>query len=176
MYKFAFRFLAAVLTVGLLLVIVPPANAQGQCLPLSGTIYFWYTDTWHGAAEFTIGRDVVHAAIVANNTSFIDGGDMALGTETWTVDFGKGHTVQVLTHFTIEHMADAVASSGVMHVIEIGTFTKGKGAFRKAYGNLTANGPFGPSVKLPDNIHPAPDSVMFAVTPTQGTICMVGHH
>ncbi len=169
-----FRLLMAVLTVGLLLVMVPLANAQEKCLPLSGTIYFWYTDTWHGTAEFTIGRDVLHAAIVANNTSFIDGGDMALGTENWTLNFGGGNTIHVLTHFTIEHMTDAVASSGVMHVIEIGTFTNGKGAFQGAYGNLTANGPFGPAVTLPDNIQPAPDSVMFGVTPTQGMICMVG--
>lgn len=176
MRKSAFRLLAAVLTLGFLLVAVPSANAQEKCLPLSGTIYFWYTDTWHGTAEFAIGRDVLHAVIVANNTSFVDGGNMALGTEKWTLDFGKGNTIQVLTHFTIEHMTDSVAASGVMHVIEIGKFTAGKGVFRKAYGNLSANGPFGPAAKLPDNIHPASDSVMFGVTPAQGTICMVGYH
>jgi hypothetical protein len=174
MRKPVFRFIGSVLVVGVLLVIVPFANAQEKCLPLSGTIYFWYTDTWYGTAEFTIGRDVLHASIVANNTSFVDGGVMALGTEYWTLNFGGGNTIHVTTHFTIEHMTDAVSSSGVMHVIEVGRFTKGKGVFQNAYGNLTANGPFGPAVKLPNHIHPAADSVMFAVTPTQGTICMVG--
>jgi len=161
----------AVLTIGVLILIAPTAQAQGQCVPFSGTIHFWFTDTWHGVGAFTIGRNLRHADILSVNTSFFDDGDVFRGTETWTLDFGKGDTIQLKTSFVTEHMNDAAASSGVFHLIEVGTFANGTQVFKNAYGNLSVQGPFGPNVKLPDNIQPPPDAQMFSVAPSQGMIC-----
>lgn len=157
--------------IGIMILTTTPAYGGDQCTPVAGTIYFWYTDTWHGTVRFTIGGRVLHADVVANNTSFFDGGDTALGSENWTLDFGNGNSIHLITTFTIEHMTDAVSTSGVMHVIEIGTFRNGRGLFKGAYGNLSAHGPFGPGVKLPGTIKPAPDAIMLGILPAQGTVC-----
>lgn len=163
----------AVLTIGVLILIAPPAQAEGQCQcePFSGAIYSWYTDTWHAVGDFTVGAKVHHATILIVNTSFFDDGDVDRGTETWTWDFGGGNTIQLMTDFVTEHMTDAVSSSGVFHVIEVGKFANGAGAFKHAYGNLSAPGPFGPNVKLPDKIQPPADASMFYVGLSQGMIC-----
>ena len=171
-------FSLAVLAAGVLFLIAPPAQAQAlcQCEPFSGTIYAGATDTWHMVGDFTIGKKVYHATILVANTSFIDDGDTWLGTETWTWDFGRGNTVQVMTHFVTEHMTDAASDSGVFHVIEQGTFVNGTGIFKHAYGNLLAEGPFGPGVKIPDNVTLPPEAAgasWFWVGPSQGMICSV---
>jgi hypothetical protein len=161
----------AVLTIGVLMLIVLPAQAQGDCVPFSGTIYFWYTDAWHGVGDFTIGRNIHHADVLSVNTSFFDGGNVWRGTEQWTLDFGIGDTIQLKMDFVTEHMNDAVASSGVFHLIEVGIFANGTGVFKNAYGNLSVQGPFGPNVKLPDNIQPPSDAQTFSVAPSHGMIC-----
>ena len=170
------RFLLmTALTLGLLLLVEFPAHAQDQCAPFSGNIYFWLTDTWHGVADFTIGSHIYHASVVTENTSFTDDGDTWLGSEQWTLDFGKGNTILVNTQFVSQHMNDAVSPAGVFDLTEVGTFVGGKGKFRHAYGNLLANGPFGPNVKLPDNIQPPPDAQWFGVVPSAGMICGMEH-
>jgi hypothetical protein len=160
-----------VLTMGALLLIAPTAQAQGNCVPVSGTIYFWFTDTWHGVGDFTIGRNASHPDILSVNTSFFDDGYVWRGTEKWTLDFGNGDTIQSKMRFVAEHVNDAVSASGVFHITEVGTFNHGTGLFKNAYGSLTIQGPFGPNVKLPGKIQPPPDSIMFAVAPSQGMIC-----
>jgi hypothetical protein len=168
----------AVLTIGVLILMALPAQAQGQCQcePFSGTFYGGLTDTWHAVADITIGNKVYHATDFSVNTSFIDGGDTWLGTETWYVDFGRGNTIQVMTHFVAEHMTDAVFDSGVYHVIELGTFANGTGVFKHAYGSFISTGPFGPLVTLPPDITLPPAAAgayWFWVGPSQGMICGV---
>jgi hypothetical protein len=124
--------------------------------------------------DFTIGKKVYHATILVASTSFIDDGDTWLGTETWSFDFGRGNTIQLMTHFVTEHMTDAASESGVFHVIELGTFANGTGVFKHAYGSLVAQGPFGPGVTLPPNIELPPEAAgasWFWVGPSQGMIC-----
>lgn len=168
----------AVLTIAVLILIAPPAQADGQCQcePFSGTLYGWNTGDWHSVGDITIGNKVYHATVLTVNTSFSgDGEDVWQGTETWTFDFGKGNTIQLLTHFVTEHMTDAASESGVFHVIEVGTFANGTGVFKHAYGNLISPGPFGPNVKLPDNIKLPPEAqgvgVWFWIGSSQGMIC-----
>lgn len=171
-----------VLTVAMLMVIVLPAQAEDQCQcePFSGTVYAGATDAWHMVGDFTIGNKIYHATVLVASTSMIDNGDIWLGTETWTFDFGGGNTIQLKTHFVTEHMTDAAsAESGVFHVIELGTFAKGTGVFKNAYGSLSAQGPFGPGVKLPANIKlpPAAEGASwFWVGPSQGMICGMSDH
>jgi hypothetical protein len=164
----------AVLMTGLLILIAPPARADGQsqCQPITGTLYMGLTDTWYMVGDLTIGKKVYHATGFSVNTSFIDEGDVWLGTETWTFDFGGGNTIQVMAQFVTEHMTDAASESGIYHYIGVGTFANGTGAFKRAHGNLGVQGPFGPNVKVPDNVKlqlPA-DAVWFAIMPAQGMI------
>ena len=65
-------------------------------------------------------------------------------------------------------------SGGICHIREVGTFVNGTGAFKNAFGNLAAEGPFGPNVKLYDiaQLPPAASTMtMFWVAPSQGMIC-----
>lgn len=161
----------AVLMIGMLILLAPPTQAQGNCVPLSGTMYLWLTDTWHGVGDFTIGRNLLHANFLSVNTSFFDGGDVWQGTENWTLDFGKGNKIHVEAHFVTQHMTDAVSLAGVYDLVDGGPFTNGRGLFKNAYGNISIRGPFGPNVKLPDNIHPPEDAQWFSVVESQGMIC-----
>jgi hypothetical protein len=43
--------------------------------------------------------------------------------------------------------------------------------FKGAYGHWVTYGPFGPAVKLPDDIKPAPDATMYWIGHYDGTIC-----
>jgi hypothetical protein len=164
-----------VLTIAILAVLVLPAQAQQvqhPCLPFSGTIYFWLTDTWHGAADLTIGRNLVHADVLAINTGFFDAGSTWQGSEKWTLDLGNGNKIRLKTDFIAEHVTDAASTSGVFHLSEVGRFTRGAGLYQNAFGSITVSGPFGPNVKLPSNIQPAPDAQAFAVTQALGSICI----
>ena len=169
---------AAVLTIGVVFLIALPAQAQGQCQyePFSGMIYAGLTDTWHSVGDLTIGKKIYHATIVTATTSFIDDGDTWLGTETWTFDFGRGNTIQLMTHFVAEHITDAASEYGVFHVIELGAFANGTGVFKHAHGSLFAEGPFGPGVTIPENITLPPEAAgasWYWVGPSQGMICGV---
>jgi len=169
----------AVLTIAVLIVTELPAQAEDQCQcePFSGTMYGWNTGDWHAVGSITIGTKTYRATLLAVNTSFSgEGDDEWLGTETWTFDFGGGNTLQLMTHFVTEHMTDAASASGVFHVIELGTFTKGTGVFKHVYGNLISPGPFGPGVKLPDNIKLPPEAqgAWLWVGPLHGMICGTG--
>jgi len=166
------RFLlVAALAIGSIILLAPSAFAQSECAPVSGTVYGWFTDTWHGTGEFAVGRKVLHMKLLVVNTSFFDDGNLYRGTETWTFDFGKGDTIQAKTQFITEHMTDAASSSGVFHVTEVGQFGNGTGKFYGAYGSLTTTGPFGPSVKVPDNVKVPPDAQMIWYGPYQGMLC-----
>lgn len=64
-------------------------------------------------------------------------------------------------------------SGGVYHIREVGTFVNGTGAFKIAFGNLAAEGPFGSNVMLYDLIQLPPAATamrMFWVAPFQGMI------
>lgn len=163
-----------VLTFGMLVVLALPAQAQDHCVPLSGTMYLWLTDTWHGAVDFTIGRKALHASFLSVNTSFFDSGNVWEGTENWTLDFGKGNKIDVKAHFVSQHMTDAVSVAGTYDLVDGGRFTNGEGVFKHAYGNMSVQGPFGPNVKLPDSISPPPDAQWFSVLESQGMICGLG--
>jgi hypothetical protein len=144
---------------------------QERCLPFGGTLYGWYTDHWYGTGTFSVGRQTRHADILDINTGFLDNGNMWMGTEDVTFDFGKGNTFQMKAEFLTEHMTDAVSASGFYDVRENGTFTHGTGMFKGAYGHWVTYGPFGPAVKLPDDIKPAPDATMYWIGHYDGTIC-----
>jgi hypothetical protein len=167
-----------VLTTGALILVAPPAQAQGSCAPLSGVVYGYTTEAgWQMEGNFTIGREVYRATVLAVNTSLIGDpltDDVWQGTETWTWRFGKGNTIQLLTGFVTEHANLSKTDPGAFHVNEVGTFANGTGMLRHAYGSLLAQGPFGPNVKLPDQIQlpaPLPEGTWFFVAPTQGMIC-----
>ena len=167
------KFLSiTILAIAVLVLTAPPAQAEDQCQcnPFSGTLYGWNTGDWHAVGDITIGNKVHQATTLVVNTSFVDDGDTWLGTEAWTFNFGGGNTIQLKTHFVTERMTDA---SGVFHVIEVGTFTNGTGVFKHGYGNLISSGPFGPNVKLPDNIKLPPEAqgAWLWVGPVQGMIC-----
>jgi hypothetical protein len=164
-------FLLVLLAVGILLLAAPTVKAQDQCVPAWGMINGWYTDTWHGTIALTIGRTVHTAKLNVVNTSFYDDGNVYRGTETWTLDFGKGDTFQVKTHFVTEHMTDLAAASGVFHVTEVGQITNGTGQFYKVYGSFYSDGPFGPNVRLAENVKVPADAQMRWHNAGHGTIC-----
>jgi hypothetical protein len=156
------------LAAAILILAVPAVQAQDQCVPAWGMIHGWYTDTWHGTISLTIGRTVHTAKLNVVNTSFHVDGNVYRGTETWTLDFGKGDTFQVKTHFITEHM-DSL--SGVFHVTEVGQIANGTGQFYKVYGNFYSDGPFGPSVKLPANVKVPADAQMLWYNAGHGMLC-----
>jgi hypothetical protein len=167
-----------VLTTGALILVAPPAQAQGSCAPLSGMVYGYSTPTdagWHMTGDLTIGREVYRFMGVTAGTSgpipdpFTD---VWRGTETWALNFGKGNTIQVVTEFVTEHanLADP-NSTGVFHVTESGTFAHGTGLFKHAYGSFLQDAPFGPNVELDDKFPGQPEGTWFCVGPVQGTIC-----
>lgn len=175
-----FRLSGGLLAVVVLLLVASsaPAVAQNNCAPISGTVYGAFSRAevgqkraWHMLANFTIGQGIRLAAIGVKTTSIVQDADNWQGGELWTLDFGEGHTIQLQTSFVTEHMTNA---GGVYHIREVGTFVNGTGAFVNAYGNLTAEGPFGPGVVLHDVTGlPLIDATMFWVAPSQGTICGV---
>jgi hypothetical protein len=115
----------------------------------------------------------LHADVVDPNTGLARIGDIWLGTEEATFDFGDGNTVTLMTDFITEHMNDAVSTSGVFHVDETGYFAKGTGRFKNAWGRFNLQGPFGPGVKLPENIQPGTNDGLFWIGQYVGSICGV---
>jgi len=148
-----------------------PAVAEDHCIPFGGTVYGWATDNWYATGDFVIGNKVRHANIVIVNTGFFDNGGISTGTEIGTFDFGHGNTFQTKADFSVQHLNDALTDSGVFDVRENGTFFKGTGIFRGVYGHWVNDGPFGPNVKLPDNIHPDPAASLYWIGRYHGTIC-----
>lgn len=166
----------AFLSLGVSALVAAPAQAQANCAPFSGTIYGALSRSapgqpraWHMLGDFTIGREVFPATISVQMMSIVQDPDNWQGAETWTFDFGGGHTVQLVTSFVTEHMTNA---GGVWHIREVGTFVNGTGGFKHAFGNLTAEGPFGPGVIL-HGVEGLPmlDARYFWVAPSQGMIC-----
>jgi hypothetical protein len=164
-----------VLTMGVLILMAPPAQAQDHCAPISGMIYGWNIDSWQMVADFTIGRKVYHAAITIGDSTLIGDpyqDDVWQGTETFIFDFGKRNTIQLMTPYVTEHakLTDPLDPSLIFHVTHLGTFTNGTGMFKHAYGNLAFWGPIGPGVKLPPQIQ-APAGGLYFISAAQGTIC-----
>lgn len=96
------KTLLAILTIVIFgfLLIVPAALAQDQCVPFGGTIYGWQNgDSWFGMGDFTVAKDVMHATVTDPNTGFKNLGDIWLGTEEATFDFGKGNKIVLMTDF-----------------------------------------------------------------------------
>ncbi len=149
--------------------------AQDNCVPFGGTIYGWHNGkTWYGEGNFTIGRKTLHANVVDVNTGNSKQGDMWLGTETATFDFGNGDKLDLMTEFVTEHQTDAVSAAGLFHVNEIGYFANGQGKFKNAWGRFASQGPFGPGVKLPPEIKPGQNDGLFWIGQYNGMICGVG--
>jgi hypothetical protein len=151
------------------------AFAQEQCVPFGGTIYGWHNGkSWIGEGNFTVGKKVMHATIVDVNTGISKQGDMWLGTETATFDFGSGNKVDLMTEFVTEHQTDAVGTSaGLFHVNETGYFANGQGKFKHAWGRFSSQGPFGPGVTLPPEIKPTANDGLFWIGQYNGMICGV---
>lgn len=149
----------------------PSGRAQENCVPFGGTVYGWHTDNWYGTGEFLVDRKSRRGNIVDVYTGFFDNGGVATGTEIATFDFGNGDTFQLKVDFIVEHLNDSLTSNGVFDVRENGTFTKGTGMFKGAYGHWIMEGPFGPNIKLPNNIHPDPNSDMLWIGWYHGMIC-----
>lgn len=163
----------AALAVGLLLA-VSGVLAQEQCVPFGGTIYGWHNaPAWYGVGNFTVGRNAMYGKVVDPNTGFTDMGDIWLGTEEATFDFGNGNKITLMTDFVTEHETDAAGGSGVFHVNETGYFAKGTGRFKNAWGRFNLQGPFGWGVRLPDNVHPGTNDGLFWIGQYVGTICGV---
>lgn len=150
------------------------ALAQEQCVPFGGTIYGWHNGpSWFGVGDFTVGKNVMHASVADPNTGLTRMGDIWLGTEEATFDFGNGNVVTLMTDFVTEHMNDSASTSGVFHVNETGYFARGTGKFKNAWGRFSLQGPFGPGVKLPDSIHPGTNDGLFWIGQYFGSICGV---
>jgi hypothetical protein len=145
---------------------------QSQCLPFGGTIYGWHNgDSWYGAGDFTVGKKIMHATVVDPNTGFTDKVDIWLGTEEATFTFASGEKITLMTDFVTEHQTDAAGTQGVYHVNETGSFAKGTGRFRGAWGRFNLQGPFGTGVSLPSNITPDVNDGWFWIGQYNGTIC-----
>ncbi len=155
-----------------------PARAQGNCLPVSGTVYgaLYGEDeesvAWHALGNFTIGDQTYYATVAVQGVSMNADEDIWQGGELWTFDFGGGDTVQLMTSYVTEHMTNP---DGIFHIREVGTFINGAGMFKNAYGNLCAEGPFGPNVVLYDITELPADAMMYFVAPAQGLICGVNN-
>jgi len=168
------KLLATVIIAFGSLLIASGALAQDQCVPFGGTIYGWHNgDSWYGVGDFTVAKDVMHATVTDPNTGFTDFGDIWIGTEEATFDFGKGNTIALMTDFVTEHQTDAGAGLGVFHVNETGYFARGTGRFKHAWGRFNLQGPFGPAVTLPKGIEPGPNDGFFWIGQYVGTICGV---
>ena len=175
------RFKAIVRTSALLLTFFGFAATAGAqmrivtpspCLPFGGTIYGWHNgDSWYGVGDFTFGKRTLHATVVDPNTGFTDKVDIWLGTEEATFTFASGEKITLMTDFVTEHQTDAGGSQGVYHVNETGSFAKGTGRFRGAWGRFNLQGPFGPGVSLPSNITPDANDGFFWIGQYNGTIC-----
>ncbi|HZS95228.1 MAG TPA: hypothetical protein VFA40_00505 [Terriglobales bacterium] len=123
--------------------------------------------------DFTVAKDVMHATVTDPNTGFTDLGDIWLGTEEATFDFGKGNKIVLMTDFVTEHQSDPGGGLGVFHVNETGYFARGTGRFRHAWGRFNLQGPFGPGVALPTTIEPGLNDGLFWIGQYVGTICGV---
>jgi len=168
--------LLALIAVALLLfsLAVPAVIAQEQCVPFGGTIYGWhFGDSWYGVGDFTVGKVVMPANVTDPNTGFDDKGDIWLGTEEATLDFGNSGKITLMTEFVTEHQTDAAANQGVFHVNETGYFARGTGRFKHAWGRFNLQGPFGPGVQLPNKIQPGSNDSLFWIGQYVGTICDV---
>ena len=166
-----FRLLAGtILALALLVAAAPAANAQDQCAPISGVIYGWYTDNWHGVMSIKIGRTSGQASLLGATTGFVDTGDVYRGTEDWTIDLGHGDIIKAKTHFVVEHATDATSATGVLHVTEGGQIVGGAGKYANAYGNIMSVGPFG-NIKLPKTITTPANAQAYWLNPFQGMIC-----
>ncbi|HKS71876.1 MAG TPA: hypothetical protein VJQ82_01690 [Terriglobales bacterium] len=159
----------------MLFAVTAGAMAQSKCLPFGGTIYGWHNvdKAWHGVGDFTFGKKILHATVEDPNTGFKDLGDIWLGTEEATFTFAEGDKVTLMTSFVTEHQTDPGGSTGVYHVNETGYFARGSGRFKNAWGRFNLQGPFGPSVVLPDEIKPGPNDGLFWIGQYNGTICGV---
>jgi hypothetical protein len=150
------------------------AAAQEQCVPFGGTIYGWHNGpSWFGTGDFAVGKNLMHADVVDPNTGLTQAGDIWLGTEEATADFGNGDKITLMTDFITEHMNDAASTSGVFHVNETGYFAKGTGRLKNAWGRFNLQGPFGPGVKLPESIQPGTNDGLFWIGQYVGSICGV---
>jgi hypothetical protein len=150
------------------------AFAEDQCVPFGGTIYGWHNGgSWYGVGDFTVGKTVLHAKITDPNTGLTDMGDIWLGTEEATFDFGHGNKITAMTSFVTEHQTDPAGLTGVFHVNETGSFARGTGAFKHAWGRFNLQGPFGPGVKLPETVTAGPNDGLFWIGQYNGTICGV---
>lgn len=186
MSKTTIRFSSVlVLAIGALVLIIPSAITQDRfgpedkheaacaCVPFGGTVYGWHTAAgWVATGTFTLGRESKQVGVSTINTGFNQGTYIWTGTEQHTYDFGHGNTFQSPADFVVEHANDLELSPGFAHIMEIGTISKGTGIFEHAYGHWTMQGPFGPNVTLPGNIHPGSDADgLFWIGQYHGTVC-----
>ena len=189
MSKITIRFVSIlVLVIGAMVLIIPSAITQDRsgpedkheaecaCVPFGGTVYGWHTEAgWVATGTFALGRESKQVGLMAVNTTPADYDKnlyIWIGTEQHTYDFGHGNTFQSPVNYVAEHVNDAVSASGVFHVMEVGTISKGTGIFEHAYGHWTMQGPFGPSVILPSNIQVGQGGDgLYWIGQYHGTIC-----
>ncbi len=153
----------------------PVAIAQDQCVPFGGTIYGWHKgNSWFGVGDFDFGKLALHATVTDPITSVVSRGDILLGTEEATFSFANGDKITLITSFVTEHQTDSAGAGGVYHVNETGYFARGTGRFKQAWGRFNLQGPFGPGVKLPDDIKPGENDGKLWIGQYNGTICGLG--
>jgi hypothetical protein len=122
-------------------------------------------DDWLGESWYSFGDAApLYAYEVTVGTGYEKAeGDVWIGTEKTTVDFGNGNTFQLITRWIAHHMN---SESGVFELTEIGTIANGTGKLQKATGVFYSPGAFGPGMS-------GDGKTFLWLAPYQGTICGV---
>lgn len=156
--------LAAGLALGALFVSVPEARGQDSCVAFATSLHAYSpVDAWIGEAWWAFGPAApVYARELTTGTGYEKSdGDVWIGTEETTVDFGNGDTFQLVTRWVSHH---AASTTGVAEVTEIGTITKGTGKFSNVSGVFFSPGTFGPGMS-------GDQTTWLWLGSRQGTIC-----
>ena len=153
--------------VALFFLSAPITRAQDSCVALSSVLHAYSpVDAWVGEAWWIFGNaPPLYTKEVTSSTGYEkQDGDVWIGTEKTTVDFGNGDTFQLITRWISHHSND---NTGVAEVTEVGTITNGTGKFLNVSGVFFSPGTFGPGMSGDQN-------TWLWLGSRQGTICGLG--
>lgn len=143
-------------------------------MPFGGTIYGWHNgDSWFGVGDFTVAKDVMHATVTDPNTGFTDLGDIWLGTEEGTFDFGKGKQDRADDGLRNRTPERPRRRSGSFSRERDRLFRSRNRPLPARVGTLQLAGPVWPGVALPTTIEPGLNDGLFWIGQYVGTICGV---
>lgn len=144
--KWRYLMMAAFAAAALLL---SAAQARGEtsCVTFSAPLYAYLDPAqgWLGQAWWAFGNAAPRIAGELTNEPVYEKteGDLLLGTERTTVDFGNGDSFQLITRWLSHHVG---AEGGVAEIHEIGTITNGTGKFANVTGIFFSSGTAGPGM------------------------------